>query len=428
MSLHILEHGIVHLADDGQASIYRPGKHGRIASCIMVPERLAVEHHLAEGDVVEGEISLDDIIDDCEAYPETEKDGKSSHKNESSPLLEHSSSSVLYRPYLKVQMSEIARINGLSAEEAEERPYARKRKTWERIEPASIWKLAINSNDITGRLLDMSAPFAPGTAGIIYGPHAAGLTRTLRSVVTGVTQNHPEAVVIVLLFQARGEEITDWQRRFPQADVIVCSSPQQGGTPEDTLLMADLALACAMRQTELERDALLAVDSLTGLWGAMLEFEGDDSQSGADSSPARARMRDWIQSAGCFGGEGPLGGSLGGSLSIVGSLWKTVVDSEQEEEGELHPHLRLFEHILHDTTWRVSLSPILARERLFPAIDTMKADSILAPRLLSQDDQLLLAKIRSAIAQRPLVERHLALLEAVDAEDTLERVLERVQL
>lgn len=426
MPLHILQHGIVHRADSGAVLVYHIGKLGRIESCIEVPEYLAEEHRLASGDIIEGSTTSSDI----NAEPDSNEPERlfSDDEQLDEPLMLSGKSILRSLPTLFPMelLTDITRINGLSAEDAEVRPNARKRKTWERTEPKAAWPLALNSNDSTGRLLDLAAAFAPGTTGMIYGAHASGLTRALRSVVAGVTQNHPEAVVIVLLFRARGEEITDWRRRFPEADIIACPSAQLGGTPEQTLLAANLALACAMRQTELEKDVLLAVDSFTGLWSAMLEVEGDDSQHGADRSPARTRMREWIQNAGCFGGEGPLGGSLGGSLSIVGTLWQTGIDLEEESEGELHPHLRLFEHILHDTTWRIPLSQKLADERLYPAIDILAANSTLESRMLSVQEQNIRADIRAALKLHPLVERHIILLNAIDSETSLDGVLKSI--
>src|SRR5256885_14441904 len=107
----------------------------------------------------------------------------------------------------------------------------------------------------------------------------------------------------------------------------------------------------------------------------MLEAEEADSQHDADRSWSRQRIREWIQTAGNFSGPGLLGSGLGGSLTIVGTAWSAAVDTEAEEEGEIHPHLRLMEHILHDTGWRVRLSGMLAQERLFPAIDVLRGTS-----------------------------------------------------
>jgi transcription termination factor Rho len=264
-------------------------------------------------------------------------------------------------------------------------------------------------------VLDFAATLGAGCAGIIVGAHSAGLTRTLRSVVAGACANSPDIAVIVLLLRARGEECSDWRRRFPQADVVVCPSPGDEATPEQTLHMANLTLACAQRQSELGRSVLIAVDSLTALWGTMLELEAADAQANADRSRARQDIREWIQKAGNFGGEGPLGGSLGGSVTLVGTVWQIAVDSEAEEEGEIHPHLRLLEHILHETSWRIFLSDELAAQRLFPAIDVLRGTSRYEREILSTEWRDRLELGRRAVSGLSRVERYSAVIEAIEA-------------
>ena len=156
-------------------------------------------------------------------------------------------------------------------------------------------------------MLDFAAPLGAGVFGVIYGPHGGGLTRTLRAVLNGVTKNAPDCVSIVLLLRARAEEATEWRGKFPQADIVMGSSTFREGTPEQTLRLCDLVLEAAQRQTELGRDVVLLVDSLTALWGAMLEAEESDAQQEADTSQARQRIQKWARKAGCFHGAGLLG-------------------------------------------------------------------------------------------------------------------------
>jgi transcription termination factor Rho len=158
----------------------------------------------------------------------------------------------------------------------------------------------------------------------------------------------------------------------------------------------------------------------------MLEEESADAQENADRSRARQRIREWVQVAGNFGGEGPLGGGLGGSLTIVGTAWTQAIDPEAEEEGELHPHLRLLEHVLFESSWRVSLSGALASDWLFPAVDTAGC--------LSRDEESLLAEPlleRLLAARRELnaltdSERYKRLISAIDATEQESDMLDRL--
>lgn len=428
MTLEIQKHGIVQRFDDGSTVILRPDKNGGQPALIEIDPALVDEYRPASGDIVEGitepipytqepTVASDECAED--AFDLDEKDEPSALRGV------HVPNWLVTRLFPTERLVSIARINGLAPEEALDRPLPRtKRHAAERSTPDRYISLATGPNDETGRLLDFTAPFGAGMVGMIYGPHASGLTRTLRAVAAGVLKSAPDLAVIVLLLRARGEEITDWRRRFPTADVVVCPSAQSGAPVEQTLQVADLVLECAQRQSELGRHVLIAVDSLTGLWGAMLEEERADAQSQADQAHARQRIREWAQKAGWFGGEGLLGSGLGGSLTLVGTLWTQEIDPEAEEEKDIHPHLRLMEHLLHETAWRVPLSPFLAEQRLFPAIDAAQGFSRYEESLLDAAlfDRLIAA--RRALAGLDVKARHLLLMETLDTTDRFDAFLD----
>jgi len=429
MALGITQNGVVHRQDDGTVTILRPGRNGGLGTEIEVSQELADRYRLATGDVVAGatepigpdmpETARSDEVMEDEAGWDEQFDEPSAIRNVSVPNW------LMTRQVPTERLTAITRINGLTLEEAEERPSPRTRRSHsERTPPDRLLPLATGSNDVTGRMLDFAAPLGAGSMGVIQGPHASGLTRTLRAVLHGVVTNAPDCVPIVLLLRARGEEITDWRRRFPQADIVVCPSALDGGSPEQTLRICDLALEAAQRQTELGRDVALLVDSLTGLWGTMLEAEGADAQAQADQSYARQRIREWVQRAGCFHGEMPLGGSLGGSLTIIGTAWHQALDAEEEEEGEAHPHLRLLEHLLPEASWRIVLSATLARLRLYPAIDVKQCLSRDEERLLPAEalDRLLTA--RGLLPRRDPLACYQTLMNAIETTEDRNTLLQ----
>src|SRR5207247_5566822 len=126
-------------------------------------------------------------------------------------------------------------------------------------------------------------------------------------------------------------------------------------------------------------------------------------------------IKEWFRRAGNFAGEGPLGGSLGGSLTLIGTLWNQAIDEEAEEDRDVHPHLRLLEHVLHETAWRVPLSGALAHLRLYPAIDTARSLSDREERLLPADlyDRLLAA--RRALSGLAPLDRYQTLMQALES-------------
>ena len=313
-------------------------------------------------------------------------------------------------------VSGVAADHSVEVQTAENRPFPRaQRARSERTPPDRRLTLATGCIDVTGRTLDFAAPLGAGVLGIVYGPHGAGLTRTLQSVLDGIVTNAPDCVLLVLLLRARAEEATEWRRRFPEAEIVVGASAFAETEPEQILHLCDLMLETAQRQTELGTDVVLLVDSLTALWGAMLEAEEADAQREADTSQARRRMREWVQKAGCFHGEAPLGGGLGGSLTLLGTVWHQAIDAEAEEEHDLHPHLRLLEHILPEASWLVPLSDTLARQRLYPTIDVRRCRSHYEDRLLAPESKETHLKVRGQLPDRDPVACYLRLQSALDA-------------
>lgn len=427
MALGITQNGIVHRHEDGTTTIVRPGKNGGPGTEVEAQQELADAYRLATGDIIEGATEpvaeepntarSDEVMED-EASWDEQIDETAAVRNMTIPDW------LVTRCVPTERLTTITRVNGLTLEEAEERPFPRTNRSHsERTPPDRLLPVATGTNDATGRMLEFALTLGIGCMGVIRGPHAGGLTRTLRAVLNGIATHAPDCIQIVLLLRARSEEITDWRRRFPHADVVVCPSALGGSTPEQALRVADLVLEAAQRQTELGRDVVLLVDSLTGLWGAMLEVEEADAQAQADQSHARQRMREWVQKAGCFHGETPLGGSLGGSLTIIGTVWDQPIDEEAEEERDLHPHLRLLEHIVHETSWRVALSEPLVRQRLYPAIDVKRCLSSHEERLLPSDllERLLIA--RGTLPRRDPLDCYLRLMDALEATSDLNALL-----
>lgn len=428
-SLDILRNGIAHRREDGTVVLVRPARNGGFATEVEVPQELADPHRLASGDVVEGDTEPIPLAAPPDEHPADlndlddydERDEPAAARGETAPAW------LVNRRCPAEKLVAVRRINGLPADEAADRPSPReKRSSYERVAPTERLAMAAGPDDATGRMLDFAAPLGVGYAGILYGPHGSGLTRCLQAALRGVRENGPPLVLFVLLARARGEEVTDWRRRFPEAEVVVCPAPQAGATAEETLRVADLTLECARRQTELGRHVAVAVDSLTGLWGAMLEAEEADAQVEADRAWSRRRVREWMEAAGDFRGKGLLGSGLGGSLTVLATVWRQGVDPEAEEEGEIHPHLRLMEHVVHEAAWRVPLSGELARARHFPAIDTARALSDREADLMPAARYERLLAARKALAPLDLVPRYLRLMDALDATDDEPALLERL--
>ena len=386
--MDITRNGIIQRRKDGATTLMRPNRSGGPMTEIEVPDTLAEEFRLVTGDVVEGETTM---------VAEDEPD----------------------------RLISIKRINGLDLEDAEERPFPRtNRGRAERTPPDRLLMLETGAKDVTGRMLDFAAPLGAGGFGIVYGPHGGGLTRTLQAVLSGTTANSPDCVTLVLLLRARAEEATEWRGKFPQADIVAGSSTFREGTPEQTLLLCDLVLEAAQRQTELGRDVVLLIDSLTALWGAMLEAEEADAQQEADTSLARQRIREWTQKAGCFHGAGLLGNGIGGSLTMIGAVWNRATDIEAEEERDIHPHLRLLEYVLPEAAWQIALSNTLTEKRLYPTIDIKKCRSQDEEKLLPAAIRERFLTVRGSLPRHDSLSCHLKVMAALETSANINGLLD----
>ncbi|NKB72690.1 MAG: transcription termination factor Rho [Candidatus Latescibacteria bacterium] len=110
----------------------------------------------------------------------------------------------------------IEEINAASPE------VARRRALFENLtalHPTDRLKLEWSADDMTTRILDLLSPVGKGQRGLIAAPPLTGKTVILQKIANALTQNHPEAVLIVLLIDERPEEVTDMQRSV-QGEVV----------------------------------------------------------------------------------------------------------------------------------------------------------------------------------------------------------------
>ena len=58
-------------------------------------------------------------------------------------------------------------------------------------------------------MIDLIAPIGKGQRGLIVSQPKAGKTTLLKNIANGITANHPDVHLIVLLIDERPEEVTD---------------------------------------------------------------------------------------------------------------------------------------------------------------------------------------------------------------------------
>ncbi len=258
-------------------------------------------------------------------------------------------------------------VNGLDPETAKQRP------VFERLTPIfplDRLKLETRRDVLSTRLLDMLAPIGRGQRGLIVSPPKAGKTTILKQIANGISSNHPDVHMMVVLIGERPEEVTDMDRSV-DAEVMAATFDD----PEtDQTRVAEMALAKAKRLVEGGRDVVILMDSLTRLaraYNMVVPPSGRTLSGGIDPAALYPPKR-------FFGAARNL--EEGGSLTIIatclvdtGSRMDDVIYEEFKGTGNMEMHL----------------SRKLAERRFFPAIDierssTRREDLLLPPEDLAR--------------------------------------------
>ena len=130
------------------------------------------------------------------------------------------------------------------------------------ISPNQFLKMEMKDGRLTTRAVDLFCPIGKGTRGLIVAPPRTGKTTLLRDMALGVLENNPECHVMILLVDERPEEVTDFKRSVPKAEIWASSNDEQ---IENHIRIADLCIERAKRLVETGRDVVLFVDSITRL-------------------------------------------------------------------------------------------------------------------------------------------------------------------
>ena len=78
--------------------------------------------------------------------------------------------------------------------------------------PEAQLTLEFDPQEFTTRIIDLLTPVGKGQRGLIVAAPRTGKTMMLQNIAHGITSNHPDVVLIVLLIDERPEEVTDMQR------------------------------------------------------------------------------------------------------------------------------------------------------------------------------------------------------------------------
>src|SRR6266516_2808951 len=238
-------------------------------------------------------------------------------------------------------------VNGLDPELAKRRPHF---DTLTPVFPREQFNLETGSANLSGRLINLVAPIGRGQRGLIVSPPKAGKTVLLKSIANSITQNHPDAHLLIALVGERPEEVTDMKR---SVDAEVVSSTFDEPTHAHTRL-AEMVLERAKRLVEGGRDVVVLLDSLTRLsraYNLAVEPSGRSLSGGLDPA-ALERPKHF------FGAARKI--EEGGSLTIIATI---LVDTGSRMDDVI------YEEFKGTGNLELILNRKLAERRSFPAID-----------------------------------------------------------
>ena len=238
-------------------------------------------------------------------------------------------------------------VNGIDPEAAKQRPSF---ESLTPIFPNKRFTLETTPDILTTRLLSMVTPVGKGQRGLIVSPPKAGKTTVLKHIANGVTANHPEAHLMVVLIGERPEEVTDMDRSV-DAEVISSTFDEPVKSHAG---VAEIALERAKRLVEDKRDVVILLDSITRLsraYNLVVQPSGRTLSGGLDPAALYPPKH-------FFGAARNI--EEGGSLTIVATC---LVDTGSRMDD------MIYEEFKGTGNMELHLSRKLQERRIFPAFD-----------------------------------------------------------
>ena len=224
-----------------------------------------------------------------------------------------------------------------------------------------------STEDLTGRIIDLTAPVGKGARGLIVAPPKAGKTLMLQHIAQSMVRNNPECYMIVLLIDERPEEVTEMQRSV-RAEVVASTFDEP---PTRHVQVAEMVIEKAKRLVEHKKDVVILLDSITRLaraYNTIIPSSGKVLTGGVDAHALERPKR-------FFGAARNI--EEGGSLTIIatalvdtGSKMDEVIYEEFKGTGNMELHL----------------DRKIAEKRVYPAINIRRSGTRREERLTAEEE------------------------------------------
>ncbi len=215
------------------------------------------------------------------------------------------------------------------------------------------------------RLMDLITPIGFGQRGLIQCAPHTGKNRLLVHLANAVHENHPDAEVMMLLFNETPEDVTVIREQV-RCKVLASTFDMP---PENHLKLADLVLEHAERLVEMKRDVILLVDSLTTL----TKVSSTAAMQQGRVIPGMINPASLQKAKRLFGAARCL--REGGSLTVIATM---NTDNGSKVDDSIINEFRSaanMELVLDQTLARAGVYPPMA----LPLCGTRRAEAILTP-------------------------------------------------
>ncbi len=238
---------------------------------------------------------------------------------------------------------------------------------------------------LTGRIIDLIAPIGKGQRALIVAPPKSGKTFMLQQIAQSISDNHPDAVLIVLLIDERPEEVTEMQRSV-KGEVVASTFDEPAARH---IQLAEIILEKAKRLVEHKRDVIILLDSITRLaraYNTVSPASGKVLTGGIDANALHKPKR-------FFGAARNI--EEGGSLTIIatalvdtGSRMDDVIYEEFKSTGNMELHL----------------DREISQRRIYPAIDILRSGTRREELLLTKEQLQKVWVLRKVMATMQSIE------------------------
>ncbi|HHH75655.1 MAG TPA: transcription termination factor Rho, partial [Phycisphaerae bacterium] len=218
------------------------------------------------------------------------------------------------------------------------------------VDPHPRMQLERPDGTMEMRILDLICPLGKGQRGLIVAPPRSGKTILLQQIANSITINNPESYLMILLVDERPEEVTDFRRKCPEAEVIASNNDQE---VSNHVRITEFTIERAKRMAEFGQDVVILLDSLTRLgraYNRYIEGSGRTMTGGVDIRALEIPKRQ-------FGAARKI--ENGGSLTILATALV--------ETGSRMDDL-IFEEFKGTGNMEIQLDRKLAERRIWPAI------------------------------------------------------------